>query len=75
MIKLKCLATHYGYNQNGSLNKRIGVGSVWIYLGVDMEIEKHKLERVYEKENAKRKTFAYVSKEDIKRNFGVIKND
>lgn len=56
------------FNENGSLSKRISMGSYWTYLGVENNM--HKLQRIYK--NNKLGNFAYISKSDVKRNFVLI---
>ncbi len=68
MIYLKSKISFYGYNQNGSLNKKIGQTTIWAYLGV--ENGKHKLQRIFKYSD--RVSYAFVSKNQIKNNFSVI---
>ena len=68
MTILKAKFSFYGYNQNGSLNKKINMGTFWIYKGV--ENKRHKLERIYK--NSDKKTYVYLAKTQIKENFTVI---
>lgn len=65
---LKCISSFYVRNENGSLSKRISMGSYWTYLGVENNM--HKLQRIYK--NNKLGNFAYISKSDVKRNFVLI---
>lgn len=68
---LKCISSFYGYNGNGSLNKKITIGSYWLYLGV--ENKKHKLQRLYKNNNLG--NYAYVSREKVKENFIMIETE
>lgn len=65
---LKCITSFYALNENGNKNKKISIGSYWLYVGV--EAKHHKLQRLYK--NNKLGNYAYLTRNQVKSNFKLV---
>ena len=73
IIILRCISSFYIKNQNGSLDRKIPCGSIWLDLGIENHLRK--LKRV---DRRMKQPYAYIDKNTIVRNFelkGEYTND